>query len=70
MTATSVPRLRTPGVIAEELGVPLSRILYLLRTRPIAPAARAGTLRLYDLAAVDMIRNALTDTQGKGAGHE
>jgi hypothetical protein len=55
-TATS-PRLITPGVIASELRVPLHRVLHVLATRQhIRPAARAGTLRLYDRQAVAMVR--------------
>ena len=55
------PRLRTPGVIARELGEPLHRILYVLRTRPhIKPSATAGRLRLFDRQAVAMVRYALT----------
>ena len=54
-------RLLTPGVLASKLGVPLHRILYLLRTRPhIRPRARAGGLRLYDLEAVAMLRHELS----------
>ena len=66
---TAPPRLRTPGVIADELGQPLHRILYVLRTRRhIRPVARAGRMRLYDLQGVAMIRYALNavDAQ-KGA---
>lgn len=60
MATERVASLRTPGVIARELGEPLHRILYVLRTRAfIAPLARAGTLRLYDLEAVARIRHAL-----------
>ncbi len=55
-----IPRLRTPGVIADELSVPLHRVLYVLRTRPhITPSARAGRLRLYDRQAVMLVREAL-----------
>jgi hypothetical protein len=66
------PTLRTPGVIARELGQPLHRVLYVLRTRPfIAPSARAGRLRLYDLAAVARIRHALNAMDArKGAGRD
>jgi len=61
MTIYTVPRLRTPGVIAANLGEPLHRVLYVLRTRNhIKPAARAGRLRLYDREAVAMIRHELT----------
>lgn len=58
MTAATLPRLRTPGVIARELGESLQRVQYVLRTRPhIQPVALAGRLRLYDRAAVAMIRH-------------
>jgi hypothetical protein len=54
------PKLITPGVIATELDVPLHRILHVLATRQhIRPAARAGTLRLYDRRAVAMVRHEL-----------
>ena len=59
--ANDVPQLRTPGVIADELGAPLSRVLYVLRKRnqDIKPIGRAGVLRLYDLTAVEAVRNEL-----------
>jgi hypothetical protein len=57
---TTTPRLITPGIIAAELGEPLHRVLRVLATRPhIRPAARAGTLRLYDCRAVAMVRHEL-----------
>jgi len=57
---TDIPQLRTPGVIAAELGIPLGRVLYILRTRPhIRPIGRAGCLRLYDRKAVEDVRRAL-----------
>ena len=34
MSNTTLPRLRTPGVIARELGESLQRVQYILRTRP------------------------------------
>lgn len=56
----AVPKLITPGVIAAELGEPIHRILYILRTRSeISPVARAGTLRLYDRKAVLAVEAAL-----------
>ena len=55
--ATTSPRLITVGVIADEVRAPLHRVQYVLRTRlRIRPAARAGTLRLYDRRAVAMVR--------------
>ncbi len=57
-TVSTLPRLRTPGVISQELGESLARVQYILRTRPhIRPAALAGQLRLYDRDAVAMIRH-------------
>jgi hypothetical protein len=54
------PLLITPGVIAAELRAPLHRVLHVLATRQhIRPAARAGTLRLYDRHAVAMVRHEL-----------
>ena len=50
------PKLRTPGVLAEDLGQPLHRVLYVLRSRQhIRPAAMAGRLRLYDRDALEAI---------------
>lgn len=60
MGAHIPPALITPGVLARALGVPLHRVLYVLGTREhIQPAARAGTLRLYDRQAVAMVRHEL-----------
>ena len=54
---SDVPQLDTPGRIADKLGEPLTRSQYVLRTRRhIRESARAGTLRLYDHAAVELIR--------------
>ena len=54
---TDPPRLLTPGVLADRLGVPLHRVTYILNTRPhIRPAAKAGILRLYDAQAVEAVR--------------
>ncbi len=53
MRTRVVPSLLTSGRIANELGVSLPRVLYILATRRhILPAARAGTLRLFDRQAV------------------
>jgi len=56
--ADSIPQLRTPSVIADELDVPLARMLYVLRTRShaIKPIGRAGVLHLYDKSAVEIVR--------------
>lgn len=68
----SPPRLKTPGVIAALLHVPLHRINYVLQSRQhIRPSAIAGRLRLYDQQAVAMIRhelNAMDAKRGVGKG--
>ena len=52
--------MRTPGVLAADLGEPLHRVLYVLRTRRhIRPTANAGRLRLYARDAVELLRNEL-----------
>lgn len=65
-----VPTLKTSGVIAAQLGVPLHRVLYVLRTRGhIRPSARAGALRLYDRAAVTLVREELARIESRRLGH-
>ncbi len=55
--------------MAAELGVPLHRVLYVLRSRAhIQPAARAGQLRLYDLEAVALIRHELNAIDARREG--
>ena len=71
MRTPAVPILLTPGRMADELGVPLPRVVYVLSTRRhILPAARAGTLRLYDQAAVAQVRHELNgiDARRNGQG--
>ncbi len=69
MTLATLPRLRTPGVIARELGVSLARVVYILATRPhIRPTALAGRLRLYDRQAVAKIRHELNAIDARRSG--
>ena len=70
MTDRPVATLRTPGVLAAALDVPLHRVLYVLRSRGhIRPSARAGRLRLYDREAIALIRHELNaiDARPEGA---
>ena len=75
MAVRPEPKLRTPGVLASDLGEPLHRVLYVLRTRRhIRPAARAGRLRLYDREATALIRHELNAmdarrVEDKGVAH-
>ena len=67
--SSPLPRLRTPGVVAQELGESLQRVQYILRTRPhIKPAALAGQLRLYDRQAVAMVRHELSAIDARRCG--
>lgn len=55
------PKLLTAGRIAEAVNAPLHRVLRILATRPhIRPAARAGTLRLYERDAIAQVRHELS----------
>jgi hypothetical protein len=69
MAVKTTPHLRTTGVVAQELGEPLHRVLHVLRSRAhIQPTARAGGLRLYDRDAVAAIRHELNAIDARGAG--
>lgn len=60
MATDNAPALITAGIIAEQLGEPLHRVTNVLRTRKhIKPAARVGTLRVYDRQAVAQVRHEL-----------
>ena len=74
MRTHAVPSLLTPGRIAEQLGVSLPRVTYILATRRhIQPSARAGCLRLFDRHAVAQVRHELNAIEarrgGKGVDH-
>lgn len=69
MRTQAVPSLLTPGRMADELGVPLPRVLYVLATRPhVRPAARAGTIRLFDREALARVRHELNAIDARRAG--
>lgn len=60
------PHLITVSVIATTLKVPGHRVEYVLRSRPqIRPAARAGNIRLFDRAAVAMVRHELNSIDAR-----
>jgi len=59
-------KLVTPGEISARLGVPISRVLYVLKSRPqIVPVGRAGTLRVYDRSAIESVRHELSAINSK-----
>lgn len=71
MNAKRIPSLLTPGRIAEALGVPLPRVLYVLRTRRhIRPTARAGVLRLYRSQALAQVRHELNAIDARRSRQE
>lgn len=51
--------LMTVGQIAQRLRQPVHRIIYVISTRRIREAARAGRLRVFDLEAVHQIKTEL-----------
>lgn len=55
------PQMLTAGKIAQAVKAPLHRVLRILATRRhIRPAARAGTLRLYERDAIAQVRHELS----------
>ena len=49
-------KLQTTGDIAETLGVPHHRVLYVVQTRHIEPTTRARHYRLFNQTAIETIR--------------
>lgn len=54
-----VPSLATVGDIARRLGEPVHRIVYVIKTRKLAPAGWAGNARVFREADVDYIASEL-----------
>ena len=66
---TEAPTLVTLGVIADELGIPVDRVYRILRARPhIRPRAYAGNTRLFDNAAIALVRHELNAIDARRAG--
>ena len=58
----SQTKLHTVGDVARLLGTPIHRVEYILKTRPqIRPIGRVGIARVYDDAAVELVRNAINE---------
>ena len=64
-------QLLTVGMIAKELGCPVHRVNYILRSRDIRPAARAGNLGVYQRSDVDRIASEIRriDRERQGGRH-
>jgi DNA-binding transcriptional MerR regulator len=68
MQNRKLPELNTPGKVAQQLGVPVHRVQYVLRSRPhLRPAATAGRLRLFDDETIELIKAELETIDSKGA---
>ena len=63
------PNVPTVGEIARRLGIPISRVEYVIRTRRIEPAGMAGNARVFTEEDVDRIAGEIEriDAQ-KGGG--
>ena len=57
----------TIGRIARRLQVPMHRVDYAIRTRRIRPVARAGTLRVFAVGQLDLIRAAVKSCRSQPA---
>lgn len=55
----AVPHLPTVGEISRRTGAPVHRIEYVIRSRDIQPAGRAGNLRVFTEADVQHIASEL-----------
>ncbi len=58
-----MPKLLTIGDIAKQAGEPIHRVIYIVRARGIAPVWRTGSLRLFDVAAVERIVSELKEVK-------
>jgi len=62
------PALATLGTVSEQLGQPVHRIAYILRTRKhIQPTATAGRLRLFNQQTIELIKAEIETIDSKGA---
>jgi len=57
----------TIGAIARDLGEPVHRVQYAIKTRSIQPEAIAGNLRIFPLEAVEHVAEILRDIDRQAA---
>jgi len=67
MSESTLP-MPTVGEIARRLGEPVWRIEYLIRSRNIQPASRAGNARVFSEADVDLIASLARRIDSEKAG--
>jgi excisionase family DNA binding protein len=60
MSDNDVPKLRTVGVIAEELGISIGQVQHLIQRHKIRAVGRAGSLRVFSREAVEFLRAVLS----------
>jgi hypothetical protein len=65
----------TIGAIARELGEPIHRVQYAVKTRGIKPEAVAGNIRVFPPETVERVADILSDIDRQqarrlGGGHE
>jgi DNA-binding transcriptional MerR regulator len=64
------PDVPTVGSIAQQLGVPLHRVRYVIESRAIEPSGWAGNARVFTDADVDRIRSELARIAEKEPHHD
>lgn len=55
MPTLPTPSCQTASQIADQLGVRLHQVQYLIKSRRIQSVARAGNIRLFDHTAIEVI---------------
>jgi hypothetical protein len=60
----------TVGAIARELGEPIHRVQYAIRTRDIEPEAMAGHIRVFAPDTIDRVADILCDIDRQAARRE
>jgi hypothetical protein len=60
----------TVGAIARELGEPIHRVQYAIRSRDIEPEAIAGNLRIFAHETVDQVADILREIDRQAARRE
>ena len=65
-----VPPLLTVGVIADRLGVPVHRVVYVVESRHISPAGRAGNANVFSEADAAHIESELRRIERDRQGGE
>jgi hypothetical protein len=65
---TTAPPGRTIGQIAQDLGVPLHRVEFAIRSRGIEPSQRIARWRLWDDAGFERVKSTLARIESDRTG--